>query len=99
MSLFPKVALGAAKALTLLFWWLVILNLLSPFPKPFSAWMNLAGACLLLLHLLEMLAFMGRLRPRSHRWLDRAQILILGVFHVQSLPRTVKASPGPSGLA
>ncbi|WP_263260924.1 DUF1145 domain-containing protein [Pseudomonas sp. RIT-PI-S] len=84
---FPRrLALGIAKALTLMFWWLVLLNLLSPFPKPFSAWLTLAGAGLLALHLGEAVVFNKRLQRRSHRWLDRLQILVLGIFHVQSLP-------------
>jgi putative membrane protein len=90
MPILSGLALGVAKVLMLLFWWLVVLNLLSPFPKPFSAWINLAGGGLLLLHVLEMILFRGRLRPRSHRLLDRLQILLLGIFHIQSLPPTVK---------
>lgn len=90
MSIPPRLALGVAKALMLLFWWLVVLNLLSPFPRPFSPWLNLLGACVLMLHLFEVLVFNDLLRPRAHRWLDRAQILVLGMFHVQSLPRLPK---------
>ena len=87
-------AVGIAKALTLVFWWLVVLNLLSPFPKPFSAWVNLAGAFLLLLHIAEMLIFNRRLQSRSHRWLDRTQILLLGIFHLHSV-REAAVVPKP----
>jgi len=88
------IAVGIAKALTLVFWWLVVLNLLSPFPKPFSAWVTLAGAFLLMLHSVEMLIFNRRLRSRSHRWLDRTQILLLGVFHLHSVREATVASKG-----
>lgn len=93
MIVSPSLLLGLAKALTLVFWWLVVVNLLSPFPKPFSAWMSLAGAGLLLLHIAELLIFSRRLQPRSRPWLDRLQILLLGIFHLQSIPR---AAPTPA---
>ncbi|UFH50876.1 DUF1145 domain-containing protein [Pseudomonas sp. KNUC1026] len=78
--------LGLFKLLMLLFWWLVVANLLMPLVWPFRAWVNLAGAAMLGLHLLEILAFKGRLLGRSHPGLDRLQILLLGIFHIQSLP-------------
>lgn len=88
----PRLATGVAKALTLVFWWLFLVNLLDAFPKPFSAWMLLAGIGLLGLHILELLAVSALLRHRSHPWLDRVQILLLGIFHVQSMR---KALPRP----
>lgn len=78
--------LGLFKLLMVLFWWLVVANLLMPMVWPFRAWINLAGAVMLVLHILEMMAFKGRLRDRTHPGLDRLQILLLGIFHVQSLP-------------
>ena len=51
-----------------------------------NALINLAGATLLGLHMLEVLMFNGRLRGRSHRWFDRLQILLVGIFHIQSIP-------------
>nr|WP_256577696.1 MULTISPECIES: DUF1145 domain-containing protein [unclassified Pseudomonas] len=65
---------------------MVVANLLMPLVWPFHAWVNLAGATMLGLHLVEMLAFNRSLCSRSHPGLDRMQILLLGVFHVQSLP-------------
>ncbi|WP_426150169.1 DUF1145 domain-containing protein [Pseudomonas sp. DC3000-4b1] len=88
----PRLGAGVAKALTLVFWWLFLVNLLNAFPKPFSAWMLVAGIGLLGLHILELLAVSALLRHRSHPWLDRMQILLLGIFHVQSMR---KALPRP----
>lgn len=77
---------GLGKALTVVFWWVVLVNLQIPADKPFHQLINLAGAALLGLHFLEMLFFNGRLRERSHRWFDRLQILLTGIFHIQSIP-------------
>ena len=73
------------KCLTLVFWWVVLLNLFMPMLKPFHALINLAGATLLVMHLLEIIACGKRLRTRSHPWFDRLQILLTGIFHIQTL--------------
>jgi len=54
---------------------------------PFNLLINAAGIALLGLHVLEVLFFNGSLRGRSHRWFDRLQILLTGIFHVMSIPR------------
>ncbi|MCU1721301.1 MULTISPECIES: DUF1145 domain-containing protein [Pseudomonas] len=82
--------LGLFKALTVVFWWVVLVNLLIPAQPPFHQLINLAGASLLGLHLLEILFFNGRLRQRSHRWFDRLQILLVGIFHILSIPAPPK---------
>jgi len=46
---------------------------------------------LLSLHVLEVLFFNASLRGRSHRWFDRLQILLTGIFHVMSIPRAQEA--------
>ncbi len=81
-----KVFWGLGKALTVVFWWVVLMNLLSPAEKPFHLLINAAGATVLALHVLEVLVFNRLLRERSHRWFDRLQILLVGVFHIQSIP-------------
>ena len=63
-----KVLWGLGKALTLLFWVLVLSNLLQPLINPFDLLINLAGELLLLTHLLEVLLFNGRLSGRPHPW-------------------------------
>ena len=82
-----KGLLWLGKALTLVFWWVVLVNLFVPLGQPFQLLIQLAGLALLALHLVELVGFNRRLRGRSHPWFDRLQILLTGIFHVQSLPR------------
>ncbi|AIZ31962.1 DUF1145 domain-containing protein [Pseudomonas sp. K1(2024)] len=86
-----KFILGLGKALTVVFWWVVLVNLTLPQPLPLNLLINAAGAFLLALHLLEVLMFNASLRGRSHRWFDRLQILLTGIFHVMSIPRPLEA--------
>lgn len=81
-----KVFYGLGKCLTWLFWVVVIVNLIRPLINPFHLLVNLAGILLLLTHLLELLLFNASLKHRTHPWRDRLQILLVGMFHVQSLP-------------
>ncbi|PWB36155.1 hypothetical protein DCO48_01310 [Pseudomonas sp. SDI] len=81
-----KALWGLGKALTVVFWWVVLVNLLMPADKPFHLLINAAAAALLTLHVLEVLLFNACLRERSHRWFDRLQILLVGIFHIQSIP-------------
>ncbi|MNL87947.1 hypothetical protein D3C87_2173850 [compost metagenome] len=63
-----------------------------PMLNPFHLLINAAGAALLLLHFLEVLLFNRSLRGRSHRWFDRVQILLVGIFHVQSMRAPAKGA-------
>ncbi|AZL67330.1 MULTISPECIES: DUF1145 domain-containing protein [Pseudomonas] len=86
-----KFILGLGKVLTVLFWWVVLFNLFMPQPLPLNLLINAAGIVLLSLHVLEVLFFNASLRGRSHRWFDRLQILLTGIFHVMSIPKPGKA--------
>lgn len=86
-----KFILGLGKVLTVLFWWVVLFNLFMPQPLPLNLLINAAGIVLLSLHVLEVLFFNASLRGRSHRWFDRLQILLTGIFHVMSIPKPNKA--------
>ena len=81
-----KVFWGLGKLLTLLFWLVVLVNLLSPFVHPLHLLTNVAGAGLAVLHLLEAVFCLRSLRGRPHPWRDRLKILLFGVFHLQTLP-------------
>jgi putative membrane protein len=81
-----KVFWGLGKLLTLLFWLVVLVNLLTPFVNPLHLLANLAGGLLAGLHLLEAVFCFRSLRGRAHPWRDRLQILLFGVFHLQTLP-------------
>lgn len=84
-----KVFWGLGKVLTLLFWSVVLVNLVQPLINPFHLLVNLAGSLLLLTHLLELLLFNGSLKNRPHPWRDRLHILLVGMFHLYSLPVAV----------
>lgn len=77
---------GLGKLLTLLFWSVVLVNLLTPFIYPLHLLVNLAGCLLAGLHLLEIVFCFRSLRGRAHPWRDRLNILFFGVFHLQTIP-------------
>jgi putative membrane protein len=81
-----KVIWGLGRLLTLLFWSVVLVNLLIPFVFPLHPLVNLAGGLLGVIHLLEALLCNRSLRGRAHPWLDRLRIVIFGVFHLQTIP-------------
>ena len=81
-----KVLWGLGKLLTLLFWLVVLVNLLVPFSYPLHPLVNLAGGFLAFIHLLEVLLCNRSLKGRAHPWLDRLKIVIFGVFHLQTIP-------------
>jgi len=88
-----KFILGLGKLLTIAFWGVVLFNRLMPQPLPLNLLINAVGIMLLSLHVLEVLFFNGSLRGRSHRWFDRLQILLTGIFHVMSIPRRPASPP------
>ncbi|KJZ38094.1 DUF1145 domain-containing protein [Pseudomonas sp. B21-040] len=81
-----KVFWGLGKLLTLLFWCMVLVNLLMPFIYPLHLLVNLAGGLLALLHLLELVFCNRSLKGRAHPWRDRLKIALFGVFHLQTIP-------------
>ncbi|NBF06353.1 DUF1145 domain-containing protein [Pseudomonas sp. Fl5BN2] len=81
-----KVLWGLGKFLILVFWLVVLINLARPLVNPLHLLVNLAGCLLLVTHLLELVLFNGSLRGRVHPWRDRLQILLVGIFHLQTLP-------------
>lgn len=82
-----KVLWGLGKVLTLLFWVVVAINVFKPLSNPFDLLINLAGSLLFLTHLLELL-FNSSLQGRPHPWRDRLYILLVGILHVQTLPKS-----------
>jgi putative membrane protein len=81
-----KVFWGLGKLLTLLFWLVVLANLLTPFVYPLHPLVNLAGGLLGFIHLLEALLCNRSLKGRAHPWRDRLKIVFFGVFHLQTIP-------------
>ena len=57
-----KVLWGLGKALTLIFWAVVLSNLYQPLINPFDVLVNLVASLLLLTHVLEVLFYTTRLQ-------------------------------------
>lgn len=82
-----KVFWVLGKILTVGFWAVVLFNQLVALPNPFDVLINLAGALLLLIHIMELFFFNASLRGRKHPGSDRIKIVLFGIFHLQSIGR------------
>lgn len=82
-----KLFWGLGKVLTLGFWLVLLVNLVTALPSPFDLLISLAGSLVLLIHLLEVVLFNRSLRRRARPWLDRGLILVFGIFHLRSFSR------------
>jgi putative membrane protein len=80
-----RVFLLLGKLLALLFWALLLINQLVGFTQPFSLWLQVAGALVLLAHAVELRWFKSRLQNSSKPWLDRLQVMLFGFFHLYGL--------------
>lgn len=78
---------GLCKLLVAGFWLLVLSNLATRLSDPFGMLINVIGAAVALIHVLEILLCNSRLRGRPHPWRDRLQILLFGAFHLLSMPK------------
>ncbi|ROM70223.1 hypothetical protein BK654_28220 [Pseudomonas brassicacearum] len=87
-----KVFWGLGRLLTLLFWLVVLVNLIMPFVYPLHGLVNIAGAMLLAVHLLELLFFRASFRGRPSPGRDRLRVLLFGLFHLQTIPTAPEAS-------
>ncbi|AYC33835.1 DUF1145 domain-containing protein [Pseudomonas cavernae] len=81
------IILRLGKALALLFWLAVLINLVMSFAHPLDLLVELCGGLILLLHLLELVLFDRHLRDCPRPGLERLQVLVFGVMHVLGLPR------------
>ncbi|WP_282339704.1 DUF1145 domain-containing protein [Pseudomonas sp. PS02288] len=73
------------KAIVLVFWLVLLVNLLQPFAAPFALLLNLCGVVFLVAHVIEILVFRARLQGCPKPWSDRLQIMLFGVFHLLAL--------------
>ncbi|WP_210643135.1 MULTISPECIES: DUF1145 domain-containing protein [unclassified Pseudomonas] len=87
-----KVFWGLGRLLTLLFWLVVLVNLILPFVHPLHLLVNFAAALLLAVHLLELLLFRASFRGRPSPGRDRLRVLLFGIFHLQTIPTAPEAS-------
>jgi putative membrane protein len=80
--------LSFAKGALAMFWLLALANLFVPLGETWFWPVNLAAAAVLLAHVGEVLLFRRRLQGRPQPWLERVQVLLFGMLHIQSLPRS-----------
>lgn len=80
-----KSVLSLAKVLTLLFWALIIINLVRPFDQPFNSLLQVAGVVLVLLHVVELYGYRKRLAGTAKPGWAWLQTLVFGVFYVYPL--------------
>lgn len=81
-----KTFLWAGKLLTLLFWAVVLSNLIQPFATPFALLLNAAGVLVLLAHALELWLFDKRVAVCAKPHLQRVWVMVFGIFHLAGLP-------------
>lgn len=68
------------------FWLAVLVNLIAPFAAPFALLIDVAGAAVFALHLLQLAACHGRLGISSSPTRDRLLLLVFGAFWLDRLP-------------
>ncbi|MNT86926.1 hypothetical protein D3C72_2272760 [compost metagenome] len=61
-------------------------NLIAPFAAPFALLLNLAGAGMLLLHVLQLGLCRDRLKASTRPTRDRLLLLVFGAFYLDALP-------------
>lgn len=68
------------------FWLAVMANLIAPFAAPFELLLNLTGATVFALHLLQLAVCHGRIRGSASPTRDRLLLLLFGAFWLERLP-------------
>ena len=81
-----KLLTTLGRLLAVPFWLAVLANLIAPFAEPFALLLNLAGAAVLGLHLLQLGLCHGRLRASASPTRDRLLLLLFGAFYLDALP-------------
>ncbi|MNQ41396.1 hypothetical protein D3C85_550700 [compost metagenome] len=81
-----KLLTTLGRLLAVLFWLAVLSNLIAPFAAPFALLLNLAGAGMLLLHVLQLGLCRDRLKASPRPTGDRLLLLVFGAFYLDALP-------------
>lgn len=81
-----KLLTTLGRLLAVPFWLAVLGNLIAPFAAPFALLLNLAGAGVLLLHVLQLALCHGRLKASPQPTRDRLLLLLFGAFYLDALP-------------
>ncbi|MHA6492929.1 DUF1145 domain-containing protein [Pseudomonas borbori] len=80
-----RTAINAGKVVAGLFWLVVMAALFGAFAKPFDQVLGLLGLLLIALHGVQLWLFANVFNGRRAPWLDRAQVMVFGVFHLMLL--------------
>ena len=90
-----KVLLNIGKVLMLLFWLLVVANLVQPFYHPFTTLLQVAGVLVVVLHSAQLVFYRRRLAQVAMPLWARLQTLVFGIFYVYPLaaPQAAPATP------
>lgn len=101
-----KLLTTLGRLLAVPFWLAVLANLSAPFAAPFAQLLNLAGAVVFGLHLLQLWLCHGRLLASAQPTRDRLLLLLFGAFYLDALPAPaavveslVQATREPDGRA
>lgn len=81
-----KLLTTLGRLLAVPFWLAVLGNLIAPFAAPFALLLNLAGAGVLLLHVLQLGLCHDRLKASPRPTRDRLLLLLFGAFYLDALP-------------
>lgn len=84
-----QVFLRLGKSMALLFWALVLVNLVSPLAQPFAPLLNACGVLVLLVHALELFFYRVRLQQHAPFWWHCLAVMLFGVFHLRGLSQAV----------
>jgi putative membrane protein len=92
-----KAMLSVGKALALTFWLVFGAALAKRVGAPFEQLIYLLAGFLALLHGAQLWLFSDLLSARRSPWLDRAQVLLFGIFHLY--PLKAEQSSGADAVA
>ena len=81
-----KLLTTLGRLLAVPFWLAVLVNLISPFAAPFALLLDLAGAAVFALHLLQLWLCHARIKAGTRPTRDRLLLLLFGAFYLDALP-------------
>lgn len=87
-----KLLTTLGRLLAVSFWLGVLVNLSAPFAAPFALMLDLAGAAVLGVHLLQLWACHERLLASPRPTRDRLLVLLFGAFYLDALPVPASAT-------
>lgn len=86
-----KLLTTLGRLLAVPFWLAVLTNLIAPFAAPFALLLDLAGAAVLGVHLVQLWVCHERLLASPRPTRDRLLVLLFGAFYLDALPAAARA--------